>query len=42
MIMANNLKRQYDLHATEYEEKALEILRSGWYILGNESLEIMV
>ena len=36
MIMANNLKRQYDLHATEYEEKALEILRSGWYILGNE------
>lgn len=36
MIMANNLKRQYDLHAKEYEEKALEILRSGWYILGNE------
>lgn len=36
MIMANNLKRQYDLHAPEYEAKALEVLRSGWYILGNE------
>lgn len=34
--MANNLKRQYDLHAPEYEAKALEVLRSGWYILGNE------
>lgn len=35
-ILANNLKRQYDLHADEYEEKAIEVLRSGWYILGNE------
>lgn len=35
-IMQNNLKRQYDLHALEYEEKALEVLRSGWYILGKE------
>jgi len=35
-ILANNLKRQYDLYAKEYEEKALEVLRSGWYILGNE------
>lgn len=35
-IMPNNLKRQYDLHAAEYEAKALEVLRSGWYILGNE------
>ena len=35
-IMPNNLKRQYDLHAKEYEAKALEVLRSGWYILGNE------
>jgi len=34
--MPNNLKRQYDLHAPEYEEKALDVLRSGWYILGNE------
>ena len=29
-IMPNNLKRQYDLHAKEYEAKALEVLRSGW------------
>ncbi|MBR0093238.1 MAG: DegT/DnrJ/EryC1/StrS family aminotransferase [Lachnospiraceae bacterium] len=36
MISANNLLRQYILHAPEYEQKALEILRSGWYILGQE------
>lgn len=36
MIMANNLLRQYELHAAEYEAKALEVLRSGWYILGHE------
>lgn len=35
-IMQNNLKRQYDLHAAEYEQKAIEVLRSGWYILGKE------
>ncbi len=35
-IMANNLKRMFDLHAAEYEEKMLEVLRSGWYILGKE------
>lgn len=35
-ILANNLKRQYGLFAQEYEIKALEVLRSGWYILGNE------
>ena len=34
--MPNNLGRQYSLHAKEYEEKALEVLRSGWYILGKE------
>lgn len=36
MIMPNNLKRQYDLHAQEYKKKAEEILDSGWYILGKE------
>ena len=36
MILPNNLKRQYELHSEEYEKKALEILRSGWYILGSE------
>lgn len=35
-IMPNNLKRQYDLFAAEYEQKALDVLRSGWYILGSE------
>lgn len=35
-ILANDLKRQYDLHAPEYEAKALEVLRGGWYILGKE------
>lgn len=36
MIMANNLQRQFSLHAEEYEKKAVEVLRSGWYILGKE------
>ena len=35
-IQANNLKRQYDLHASEYEECALTVLRKGWYIMGPE------
>ncbi len=35
-ILPNNLKRQYDLHANEYETKVIESLRSGWYILGKE------
>ena len=36
MIMPNNLLRQFSLHANEYENKAVEVLRSGWYILGKE------
>ena len=36
MIEANNLLRQYSLHDKEYEDKALSVLRSGWYVLGNE------
>ena len=36
MIMTNNLERQFSLFADEYEKKAVEVLRSGWYILGNE------
>lgn len=35
-IMPNNLKRQYDLHAVEYRAKAIEVLDSGWYVLGRE------
>lgn len=35
-ILPNNLKRQFELHAAEYEQKALEVLRGGWYVLGKE------
>ena len=35
-IPANDLKRPFELHAAEYEKKAREVLRSGWYILGRE------
>ncbi|MBQ2658436.1 MAG: DegT/DnrJ/EryC1/StrS family aminotransferase [Erysipelotrichaceae bacterium] len=38
-VLQNNLKRQYDLYADEYNRKALEVLESGWYILGNEVKE---
>ena len=36
MILPNNLGRQFSLNASEYEAKAVEVLRSGWYILGQE------
>ena len=29
-IPSNDLKRQFDKYQEEYEEKALEVLRSGW------------
>ncbi len=35
-IMANRLDRGFKLYQEEYEQKALEVLRSGWYVLGNE------
>lgn len=35
-IQANNIKRQFELHQDEYETKAIEVLRSGWYIMGQE------
>lgn len=35
-ILANNLKRQFELHVKEYRQKAIEVLDSGWYILGKE------
>ena len=31
------LERQYKMYQKEYEVKALEILRKGWYILGEET-----
>lgn len=36
MILPNDLGRQFSLHAAEYEQKAVEVLRSGWYVLGKE------
>ena len=38
-IAANDLKRQHDIHGEEYNKKAVEVLNSGWYILGNEVKE---
>lgn len=35
-IDLNVLGRQFSLHQSEYEEAALRVLRSGWYILGPE------
>lgn len=35
-IMPNRLDRGFYLYQKEFEDKALEILRSGWYVLGNE------
>lgn len=36
MIQVNNLQRGFAMHQQEYEEAALKVLRSGWYVLGNE------
>ena len=38
-IMPNNLGRGFEQYQEEFEQKALEVLRSGWYILGNEVKE---
>ncbi len=35
-IMPNRLDRGFFMYQKEFEEKALEVLHSGWYILGNE------
>ena len=34
--MPNRLDRGFYQHQEEFENKALEVLRSGWYVLGNE------
>jgi dTDP-4-amino-4,6-dideoxygalactose transaminase len=38
-ILPNVLNRQFDMHKKEYEHKAIEVLNSGWYILGKEVKE---
>ena len=35
-IMPNRMDRGFFTYQKEFEEKALEILRSGWYVLGKE------
>ena len=35
-IMPNRLDRGFLKYQEEFEAKALEVLRSGWYVLGNE------
>ena len=38
-IPFNDLKRGFDLFKSEYEKKVIEVLNTGWYILGKEVLE---
>lgn len=35
-IMPNRLDKGFYLYQDEFEQKALQVLRSGWYVLGNE------
>lgn len=35
-IMPNRLDRGFYLYQKEFEDKALKVLRSGWYVLGEE------
>lgn len=35
-IMPNRLDRSFQKYSTEFEQKALDVLRSGWYVLGRE------
>ena len=35
-IMPNRMDREFFKHQEAYENKALDVLRSGWYILGKE------
>jgi dTDP-4-amino-4,6-dideoxygalactose transaminase len=35
-IMTNRLDRGFYRYQKEFEEKAIEVLRSGWYVLGKE------
>ncbi|MCX4267579.1 MAG: DegT/DnrJ/EryC1/StrS family aminotransferase [Lachnospiraceae bacterium] len=35
-IMPNRMDRGFQMYQQEFESKAIEVLRSGWYILGKE------
>ncbi len=34
--MPNRMDRGFEMYKEEFEQKALEVLRSGWYVLGKE------
>ena len=36
LIMPNRLDRGFYLYQAEFEQKAIEVLRTGWYVLGKE------
>lgn len=36
-VMPNRLDRGFYVYQKEFEDKAIEVLRSGWYVLGNEA-----
>lgn len=38
-VNANVLDRQFLMYQDEYEQKAINVLRKGWYVLGNEVSE---
>ena len=35
-ILPNRMDRGFYLYQKEFEDKAVEVLRSGWYVLGKE------
>lgn len=35
-VLQSRLDRGFEVYQNEYEEKALKVLRSGWYVLGEE------
>lgn len=35
-ILQNDLKRQHEIYKDEYNSKAIDVLNSGWYVLGEE------
>lgn len=37
--MPNRLDRGFYMYQEEFEKKAIDVLRSGWYVLGNEVVE---
>lgn len=39
-IMPNRMDRGFYQYQKEFEDKALEVLRSGWYVLGKRSVFI--